>query len=137
MNDKTKFIIMGAVGAICFLLGRHSVDVKTVTVTQEKIVYKESMVKNEKRNIHTIKKPDGTIETLDTTTLDSFLKLSSDQVLSKEEVKEPASSVLVQGLLNNDLKYGIAVSKKFIGPIHLGGFVYQDLKYGISVGVEL
>jgi hypothetical protein len=136
LEIRNKALILGfIVGA--FFAGRESVQVKTVTVTQEKIVYKESLVKNEKRNIHTIKKPDGTIETLDTTTLDSFLKLSSDRVLSKEEVKESASGVLVQGLLNNDLKYGIAVSKKFIGPIHLGAFGFQDLRFGVSVGVEL
>lgn len=126
-----NYLIMGALVALSFLGGRFSV--KPVTEIQEKIVYKEAVTKHVKVNKKKVTKPDGTIEELDTTTLDSILMASSD-IMIKETPSDP---VLVNGLMSYDFKYGVLVSRRLVGRIHIGVFGFNDLRAGLSLGVEL
>jgi len=137
---KSKALISGAVVALAFLAGRHSVEVKTVKKAEANITQKGSEQKHEVKNVKTTKKPDGTVEVLDTSTLDTFLQSASESNSKSSETVTPVNSVLVQALAayqDGHFIYGAAASKKLIGPVTVGLFGFTDLRVGVSVGLEL
>lgn len=140
MTDKIKFVLIGAIAGIAFFAGQYLKKPKIEIQWRERVVIQEVEKKREVRNVKTVKKPDGTVEILDTSTLDSFLQSQTEKETKAEKTESPAGSVLVQGLAAyQDYRfiYGAAASKRLLGPVTVGVFGFTDLRVGVSVGVEL
>jgi hypothetical protein len=142
---------MGISVAASYLAGRYSAPEKIKTVTKvevhevTKTVTEKSGEKNEV--ITQIKKPDGTEITR--TRIEAHHE--SRQAIAKEaqtktEVVHEVTyrqGVVISALIGLPLSslysgavYGVAVSKPFIGPIHLGVWGMSDKTIGLSAGLE-
>jgi len=138
---KSKAIAAGMVAAIFFLVGRHSVQVKIVTKIEEKIVYKEVEQKREQRHVKTTKKPDGTLEILDTTVLESVIEKAMESEKKELKVSDARPNWLINGnaiYQDGQFKYQAGLLWRFAGPAFLGALTQTDLKaFGLSAGFEL
>jgi hypothetical protein len=150
--DKRVLIFIAALILSAFLAGRFSAPEKikiqkeTVTVASE---VRDEEKSGEKVEVTTqITRPDGTkiSRTRLETKHDSKIETSKETLNETKEKKEITNrqGVVVSALIGlplTDLSkgpvYGASFSKQFIGPIHLGAFMFTDMRVGISLGLEL
>ncbi len=145
--DKRILTLFGAEVALAFLAGRHSAPERIKIETKTEI--KEVRVMDESRKLETTQRiievtaKDGSKrkETLTQTKRESEKETHQASASTVDQVKtvESKAGVNVQALFTlKDFKpvYGAAFSKKVIGPIHLGAFMFTDLRVGVSLGLE-
>lgn len=140
MTHQNKYLLYGVIVGIAYFAGQHFADEKVVTKVEKEFVYLKDETKHEVRNVKTTKKPDGSVEILDTSTLDSFIQSKAEEKTKSEETKTTAPSVLIQGLAayqDAHFIYGAAASKRILGPVTVGLFGFTDMRVGVSVGLEL
>lgn len=140
MTSQRNYLLVGVIAGIAYFAGQHFAQPKIEIQYQDRVVYQQAEQKREVKNVKTIKKPDGTLEVLDTSTLDSFIQSQTEKETKAEKTESPAGSVLVQGLAayqDAHFIYGAAASKRILGPVTVGLFGFTDMRIGVSVGFEL
>lgn len=163
MNENMKKIgVLVILLAAAFLVGRHTVPVKTVTKIEEKIVEKEvvktveSSKKDEKRNKEVIiietRLPDGTVKKetrivdRGTIVIDSTkdsTRITSVETERKSETSTKANSqkwnvallAAKKDTINSEILYGGHVQYKVAGPFSVGVMGLSNKTGAISVGV--
>lgn len=144
MNLKTAAIVLGALCAVSFAVGRYTAPekVKTEIKIQKEVITQQV--------VHTVTKvverPDGTKET--EVTQDSDTNTHSDTV--KDKLKEVivshdslnisilagAQPHLFQGISVGPIIYGASVTKTLWGPVTIGAWGLSDLSAGVSLGLN-
>ena len=138
MNYKIIIAVVALV--VAFIGGRYSVPQPEIKAEVAKIIDKDV-----KESTVTITKKDGTVKTV--TKKDTSIKSNTT---TKVETTTPSDKVHIQALYGYNLTpvdqdrhayYGLAVSKKLIGPITGGVFMLIDGRSlpvgGLTLGVEL
>lgn len=140
MQNKTIAIIVLAVAAVAYSVGRYAqpakVQIKTEQVVKEVEVVKKDVVIVEKE----IKRPDGTIEkerkivdkSSETTKKDSESK--SDTKISRPDWKVQATAGMAA--FRGEMIYGIGIERRILGPIAVGAFGQTNGVVGLSVSLE-
>ena len=156
MNIWAKLGLGLLVVAVAVAVGRFTAPSKIVEkekiVTVEKIVEKKVYVnttnkKNRKTLIRLVTvKPDGT-RTTETRIVDNSELVinqsgSSDRTedvtktTDKSKVTEfKKESTIVSAAMKWPQTYGLAVDKRLLGPIWVGGFGFMDQSFGLKLGV--
>lgn len=148
MDTKTKIIAFIVCCTVCFASGRYLKPDKVVVRTEIQTVTVERQVENKIRSkdvvfLETTNLDGSKVRTItDKSVIDS--KIETGKVESQDSGSEKISESirtawLIQGAAywDGSIRYGAAVSHRFIGPVSLGGFIFQDRRFGILVGIEL
>lgn len=139
-----KYQVIGGVAllGIGIAVGHFNAPTKIETKIEEKIVYKEAQVKNRTVYVKETKSPDGTIVREETVKEKEKTKTStvSDKT-TEEETSYYTPQYHVSLFATTPLtapQYGVAISKRFIGPFTLGvvgTYDSQRLNYGVTIGM--
>lgn len=124
------------VAVLSAVLTRHyfpQIQTKTVTVDKE-------VIRNDIQTVvHSIKEPNGDVDTT-TTTTDHSIKIDVDKSTA-ETLQKPTMNI--SAIMANDVShsllvptYGISISKQVLGPFTIGLFGLTNGTGGVSLGIN-
>lgn len=128
---------MGVIAVVAYFAGQHFAPVKTITKIEEKLIYREVESTRVVKNVKTVKKPDGSEETLDNSIIENIINKSLDSnVKAAQTVVSNPNKIFLQAFIDNNLAYEFAASYRFIGPVYIGAKIKPTPLSG-SLGVGL
>jgi hypothetical protein len=143
LENKTKVIIVLVLVAVAYAFGRYMQPANIEIQTRE-VIKTVEVNKVEKRKIKVrIVRPDGTVE-------ERWVE-EDITVTQKENAKEKESSKKVTnqktqwkvhalaGVTDSkfdQIKYGVQIERRIVGPIFLGAYGMQGGVVGLSIGME-
>lgn len=136
MTTKKITIYVAFIIVIAFLLG-YQVAVSRSSLSTIKTEAKE--INHTKTVITTVKKPDGTVTTVET--VDSKTKAKTEATASLETPKKQLTNI--SALVGNDFSkspiiplYGISIQREIVGPLTVGAFGLTNGTIGVSIGLN-
>lgn len=150
MDTKYKVGILAVSLVVAFAVGRYTVPetvrIETKIVEVEKKVKDIKKDKNKETKVTTIKKPDGTVETVKTITENTKTDSKSE---TNSETKTDNKSETIRGsdkvtlgvmggfdVLTNKAVYGGSVYRPVLGPIGIGVWGLSNATCGATIGLS-
>lgn len=139
MTSKQKvLVVVGILLLVGTFLGgyklaenRYSVSTTTKTEAKE--------TNHTKTVITTVKKPDGTVTTVEQ--IDSQTKSKVDTIAKISDARKQLTNISL--LVGNDFSksgiiplYGLSVSRELLGPVTVGAFGLTNGTLGVSIGIN-
>lgn len=150
LSTKAKFFISVIALLTSAAIGRFSVQKPSVKETETIKTNTEQQKDKDthtKTVVNTVKKPNGEVDTTQTTTTDIVSKTDTQQqsdMKLQETITPPKTNTLnISALIGNDFSkglisptYGASVTKQMLGPITIGGFGFTNGLLGLSIGLN-